>query len=211
MFCLSPLIDLHSLLSPIPTCQFSFKCPLLSGGNTCIKEGTFPSSFLCDTIVLFLQSIRMFVPYRGVHSTCALWPIGVFLTLDAVQQHRNLIFCTISIEHCNDSNNALPMTQAQVDASNRLNLWLCKWFNIAPDYIHPHSSINPIAKPFCPGPTFDLARLKAYIQKGGVSPYMEQQFDQAWASVAGTYVSGIAKIVKQGFLAHCYSACYPTS
>lgn len=152
-----------------------------AGGNCCSDKGA-AGNLLCD-------------PY---------W-------IPFIQQYGNLNLCTISIEHCNDSNNALIMPYAQVNASHKLNLWLCERYNLTEAAIQPHSSINPIAKPFCPGPTFDLAGLKLYITQNTGNKHMEQQFNQVWASVAGGYVSGIAKIVKQGFLAHAYSACYQTS
>ena len=53
IFCLAPLIDPHSLLFPLRIYPFSFRCPLLTGGNTSRKEGTFSSSFLCGAWVLF--------------------------------------------------------------------------------------------------------------------------------------------------------------
>jgi hypothetical protein len=128
-----------------------------------------------------------------------------------VEQYGNLNLCTISIEHCNNSSNSLAMTPAQNDASHKLNTWLCQKFRLNSGNLKPHSSINPVAKPFCPGPTFDLAGLKSYVQQNVSQTHMEKQFNEVWASVAGSYISGIAKIVKAGFLAHHYSACFPTS
>ncbi len=126
--------------------------------------------------------------------------------LGYVQQYGNLNFCTISIEHCNDSNNALPMTQAQVDASNKLNLWLCQRFTITTNHIKGHNSIDPVSKPDCPGATFDFNQLFVYIQQGGINPHMEQQMQDVWDMfLAGInqplvpYTTGIATSWKQQY------------
>ena len=97
-----------------------------------------------------------------------------------VQQYGNLNFCSISIEHCNDSANSLPMTQPQLDASNKLNLWLYQQYNLTTDHIKGHSSINPVNKPDCPGSTFDFQQLFNYIQQGGINPHMNQQMKDIW-------------------------------
>ncbi len=86
-----------------------------------------------------------------------------------LQQYGNLNLCTISIEHCNNSTNSLPMTQAQTDASNKLILWLCQKFNLNINHIKGHNSINPKSKPDCPG-TFSFAQLAAYLQGGSMVP-----------------------------------------
>ena len=90
-----------------------------------------------------------------------------------VQQYGNLNLCTISIEHCNDSNNDLALTPAQQMASNKLNLWLCQQFNLTTNDIHSHASINPINKARCPGPMFDFTQMFNYINanlNGGSNP-----------------------------------------
>ncbi len=88
-----------------------------------------------------------------------------------VQQYGNLNLCTISIEHCNNSTNSLPMSQAQTDASNKLILWLCQKFNLNINHIKGHNSINPKSKPDCPG-TFNFSQLAAYLQGGSMGiPY----------------------------------------
>ena len=99
-----------------------------------------------------------------------------------VQQYGNLNFCTISIEHCNDSNNSLPLTPAQQDASNKLNLWLCEKFGLTTDHIHSHKSINPIAKPNCPGSAFDFNQLFNYINTNRSTSFMEQSILDHWNS-----------------------------
>ncbi len=86
-----------------------------------------------------------------------------------IQQYGNLNLCTISIEHCNNSSNSLPMSQAQTDASNKLILWLCQKFNLNINHIKGHNSINPKSKPDCPG-TFSFAQLATYLQGGSMIP-----------------------------------------
>jgi N-acetylmuramoyl-L-alanine amidase CwlA len=84
-----------------------------------------------------------------------------------VQQYGNLNLCTISIEHCNDSNNSLPLTTAQQKASNNLILWLCRRYGLTTDDIHSHKSIDPVSKPLCPGPAFDFNQLFTFINEQG--------------------------------------------
>src|SRR5260370_4713780 len=88
-----------------------------------------------------------------------------------IQQYGNLNLCTISIEHCNNSTNSLPMTQAQTDASNKLILWLCQRYKLNINHIKGHNSINPRSKPDCPG-TFSFAQLATFLQGGSMGiPY----------------------------------------
>src|SRR5258707_4015273 len=86
-----------------------------------------------------------------------------------IQQYNNLNLCTISIEHCNNSTNSLPMSQAQTDASNKLILWLCQRYNLNINHIKGHNSINPKSKPDCPG-TFSFSQLAAFLQGGLMIP-----------------------------------------
>lgn len=121
-----------------------------------------------------------------------------------VAKYSNLNRCTISIEHEDwTTDNSQPMTRAQIDASNKLNLWLCQRFHIGIDQIHSHASMRPGDRARCPGPTFDFNQMFAFIQAGGnVTPpvsLMEQYLQDAWHSTAplfgGTsprYDTGIA-------------------
>src|SRR5215469_4222802 len=101
-------------------------------------------------------------------------------------RYGNLNLCTISIEHCDPTqNNSNPMPQAQVDASNKLIKWLCDTYNIATSHIKGHWSINPVNKPDCPGNTFDFNQLFSYINSGGNTdmigldnPYAAAHFKQ---------------------------------
>ena len=134
-----------------------------------------------------------------------------------VQQYGNLNLCTISIEHCNDSNNSLPLTSTQMEASNKLNLWLCQRFNLTTMDIHSHHSINPINKANCPGSQFSFDQLFNYINAninntgGGTNPHMEKQFTDVWTIGGYPLTSGIALMAKAAFMAHKMSACFPTS
>jgi N-acetyl-anhydromuramyl-L-alanine amidase AmpD len=58
---------------------------------------------------------------------------------------------TVSIEHAGQPH--VPLTAAQVAASERLTAWLCQRFGIAPDRTHiiPHAYIDSINRPNCPG------------------------------------------------------------
>lgn len=100
---------------------------------------------------------------------------------------------TISIEHEDwTSDNSQPMTPEQVDASNKLNLWLCQRYGIGWENIHSHASIDPVNRARCPGPTFDFNQLFSYIQNGGnpqppmpnkpnpPTGHMLQQFQDIW-------------------------------
>ena len=125
-----------------------------------------------------------------------------------VQQYGNLNLCSISIEHCNNETNSLPMTPAQVDASNKLILWLCQKFNLNIKHIKGHNSINPVAKPNCPG-TFSFSQLATFLAGQERNPHMEQQFNDVWFSKAYAFKSGIYEKVLDAFRYHLSCACYP--
>lgn len=50
-----------------------------------------------------------------------------------------------------------------------------------------------------------------YLGMERSNKHMEQQFNQVWGYTPGAYLSGIGKIVRAGFLAKCYSACFTTT
>jgi hypothetical protein len=89
----------------------------------------------------------------------------------------NLNRCTISIEHVDwTSDNSQPMTQAQIDASFKLNLWLCQTLHIPVSHIKGHSSLDPKSKARCPGPTYPMADLLKYVGQhlqGGTTHTMQ--------------------------------------
>lgn len=66
-------------------------------------------------------------------------------------KYANLNKCTISIEHCNDVTNSLPLTPAQLAASIKLLQYLTNKFNIPLSRIKTHASIDPQTRKECPG------------------------------------------------------------
>lgn len=88
--------------------------------------------------------------------------------------YGNLNLCTISIEHVDQTtdNSEVP-TQAQLDASYRLVSWLCQQFNISPDHIKTHASLDPISRARCPG-NYPMSSLIAYV-KGAIQVDTNQQ------------------------------------
>jgi N-acetyl-anhydromuramyl-L-alanine amidase AmpD len=98
---------------------------------------------------------------RGAGGNCCPQPGYNPYWQPYITQYINLNLCTISIEHCNGPGNNLPLTPAQQDASNKLNLWLCNRFGITTPHIHSHQSIDPPTN--CPGPKFDFNQLFKYI------------------------------------------------
>lgn len=77
-----------------------------------------------------------------------------------------LNLCTVSIEHVDwTQDNSQPMSQAQIDTSFKLNLWLCQTLGIPSSHIKGHSSLLPHQKARCPGPTFPMADLIRYVQQ----------------------------------------------
>lgn len=123
----------------------------------------------------------------------------------------NLNWSTFSIEHVdNDLNNATPCTQQQLDSSFALVQFLCHTYGITADKIHGHNSIDPKTRAHCPG-NYPLDDLKNFIRTGGINKFMDKQFSDVWLSVPGAYMSGIALIVKQGFMLRKLSVCFQTS
>jgi N-acetyl-anhydromuramyl-L-alanine amidase AmpD len=80
-------------------------------------------------------------------------------------QMTNLNLVTFSIEHIDPAtDNSTTPTQAQLDASFTLVLYLCKKYNITSDRIKPHSSLDPISRARCPG-NYPMWELLARIQE----------------------------------------------
>ena len=85
--------------------------------------------------------------------------------------YPNLNTCTYSIEHVDESvDNSQAMTPAQIDASNKLNLWLMQKFHLNLNQFKSHSSMLPRQRARCPGPTFSFSQLFAYLVKNGSPP-----------------------------------------
>lgn len=65
--------------------------------------------------------------------------------------YGNLNLCTISIEHCNNVDNSLPLTDAQQKASFELVQTLCMKYGIPANRIKTHASLDPKTRKECPG------------------------------------------------------------
>ena len=135
--------------------------------------------------------VAQFVPLnRGAGANCCADPAPYHNTFwdPYIRQYGNLNFCSISIEHCDPAANTTLMPPAQIDASNKLNLWLCNRFGITTDHIHSHKSIMNQSKPNCPGPTFDFDQLFSYINSQGINrmitPQMQAEADAVWNQTA---------------------------
>jgi hypothetical protein len=80
-------------------------------------------------------------------------------------QMTNLNLVTFSIEHIDPTtDNSTTPSQAQLDASFALVLYLCKKYNISATRIKPHSSLDPISRARCPG-NYPMSKLIQYIQE----------------------------------------------
>ena len=100
---------------------------------------------------------------------------------------HDLNLCTISIEHCDPlPDNSTPLTPAQKDASFKLVAYLARKYNIAPDHIKGHHTIDPIKRARCPG-NYPWDELWAYL-KGSIinltdpiiAGYFGQTADGQW-------------------------------
>jgi len=65
--------------------------------------------------------------------------------------YGNLNKCTISIEHCNNVDNSLPLTAVQKQASFTLVQYLCSKYNIPVSRVKTHASLDPKTRKLCPG------------------------------------------------------------
>lgn len=103
-------------------------------------------------------------------------PICDSFWLPYLRQYGNLNFCSLSIEHCNDSNNSLSLSDEQLLASQKLHLWLCNQYGIPIDHIKGHNTINPINKVNDPGRAFQWQEIFDFItSNGGVSLTAQDQ------------------------------------
>jgi len=101
----------------------------------------------------------------------------------SIDKYSNLNLCTISIEHEDWTiDNSDPMPQAQIDASNKLILWLCQRYKIGTARIWGHSSIDPINRSHCPGPSFSFYQLDNFIHKELATDYILQSAIDTWNS-----------------------------
>jgi N-acetyl-anhydromuramyl-L-alanine amidase AmpD len=87
----------------------------------------------------------------GAAANCCLEP-GYDMYWDMYEKgYGNLNKCTISIEHCNNADNSLPLTEAQKKASFELVQYLCLKYGIPPTRIKTHASLAPKTRKECPG------------------------------------------------------------
>lgn len=123
---------------------------------------------------------------------------------------ENLNWHTVSIEHENDANNSLPLTDSQKQASFKLIAWLCQKYNITPDHIKSHASIDPINKSLCPGPAYPWNDLFTYLQQQAGAPMatlenfpMISQLDSdtnaQFDCVAASIAAGLQYLTNQSF------------
>ena len=101
-------------------------------------------------------------------------------------KYGNLNLCTFSIEHVDVTvDNSETPTQAQLNSSFSLVLWLCQQFGVTADRIKPHSSLDPISRALCPG-NYPLDSLITYIRRNLVNPNMEKAMLDRWNSFFAT-------------------------
>lgn len=85
--------------------------------------------------------------------------------------YGNLNRCTYSIEHEDwSADNSDTMPQAQIDTSFALVLWLCQQFHIPPSHIKGHNTLDPVSRARCPGPTYPMSQLIAYVEAHMITP-----------------------------------------
>lgn len=113
----------------------------------------------------------------------------------------NLNLVTISIEHVDnhkDSNgnydNQGVCPQAQINASLKLHRWLNQYYDMQPEDVKPHSSIDPVNRSHCPG-NFPLEWIKAnmVVKEVPLSPlsvFQSKAFDIQWHSQIPTLPLG---------------------
>ncbi len=97
-------------------------------------------------------------------------------------KYGNLNLCTFSIEHVDaTSDNSENPTQAQLNSSFSLVLWLCQQFGVTADRIKTHASLDPISRARCPG-NYPMDSLIAYVRRNLVNPNQEKAILDNWNS-----------------------------
>lgn len=88
---------------------------------------------------------------------------------DKAPTKANLNLCTISIEHCDPTqDNSTPLTPEQTQSSFRLISYLCHKYHIGVDHIKGHNTIAPIRKSRCPG-NYPWQGLFSYLEGEGMA------------------------------------------
>src|SRR5260370_19261855 len=89
-------------------------------------------------------------------------------------KYGNLNLFTFSIEHIDVTvDNSETPTQAQLNTSFSLVLWLCQQFGVTAARIKPHSSLDPISRALCPR-NYPLDSLITYVRRNLVNPNQEK-------------------------------------
>lgn len=97
-------------------------------------------------------------------------------------KYGNLNLCTFSIEHVDvTSDNSETPTQAQLNSSFSLVLWLCQQFGVTAARIKGHVSLDPISRAFCPG-NYPMDSLLTYIRSNLVNPNQQKAILDRWNS-----------------------------
>ena len=180
-----------------------------TGGNMTVQSiyNTFLSSMRSAHFGIGLDgTVAQFVPLaRGAGGNCCPDSTHNAYWNPLISQYGNLNLCTISIEHCNDSSQSLQMPPAQMEASNKLTLWLCQQYGLGPGDIWGHNSIDSTN---CPGSVFYdtyWSQMMAYVKNGGGS-----MIPQGWSDDSTTLKSPNGVPVVMGFrdyiLAHTWDA-----
>jgi hypothetical protein len=97
-------------------------------------------------------------------------------------KYGNLNLCTFSIEHVDHTvDNSQSPTQAQLNSSFSLVLWLCQQFSISPDRIKTHASLDPKTRAMCPG-NYPMSTLIAYVRSNLVNTNQQKSILDHWNS-----------------------------
>lgn len=135
-------IVIHGSGSPVvPTAQ---ELGLYFASNAAMLS----SHFVIDRNGVVVQCVSL---KDGAAANCCLEPGHDKFWDPYNTKYGNLNKCTISIEHANNADNSLALTDAQKKASFALVQFLCKKYNIPVSRIKTHASLDPQSRAHCPG------------------------------------------------------------
>lgn len=124
---------------------------------------------------------------------------------------QNLNTLTISIEHCDYStDNSDEVTSAQKASSFALVKWLCDKYDIPPNRIKTHASIDPISRAHCPG-NYPFDELVAFIASGGSTGGTVSGVPNNWHDDGKTLVAPNGGHVVLGFREHILNTEWPAT